>query len=212
FWPLMYGARLVVAKPEGHKDPAYLSALIQEHRITTLHFVPSMLSAFLDQAPPEVGDCLQRVFCSGEALPARSVHRFRERFAKVELHNLYGPTEAAIDVTAWNCCLDETDGLIPENVIPIGKPIDNIQLYILDADGQPCPVGVAGELHIAGVGVARGYLNQPKLTAEKFIRDPFSPVLNGVMYRTGDLARYLPGGDIEYLGRNDFQVKLRGFR
>ncbi|WP_038243176.1 non-ribosomal peptide synthetase, partial [Xenorhabdus bovienii] len=212
FWPLMYGARLVVAKPEGHKDPAYLSALIQEHRITTLHFVPSMLSAFLDQAPPEVGDCLQRVFCSGEALPARSVHRFRERFAKVELHNLYGPTEAAIDVTAWNCCLDETDGLIPENVIPIGKPIDNIQLYILDADGQPCPVGVAGELHIAGVGVARGYLNQPELTAEKFIKNPFSPALNGVMYRTGDLARYLPGGDIEYLGRNDFQVKLRGFR
>ncbi|WP_038183132.1 non-ribosomal peptide synthetase, partial [Xenorhabdus bovienii] len=212
FWPLMYGARLVVAKPEGHKDPAYLSALIQEHRITTLHFVPSMLSAFLDQAPPEVGDCLQRVFCSGEALPARSVHRFRKRFAKVELHNLYGPTEAAIDVTAWNCCLDETDGLIPENVIPIGKPIDNIQLYILDAYGQPCPVGVAGELHIAGVGVARGYLNQPELTAEKFIKNPFSPALNGVMYRTGDLARYLPGGDIEYLGRNDFQVKLRGFR
>ncbi|WP_387464164.1 amino acid adenylation domain-containing protein [Photorhabdus sp. RM323S] len=207
FWPLMYGSRLVVAKPEGHKDPAYLSALIRKHRITTLHFVPSMLSVFLDQASPEVGACLQRVFCSGEALPARSVHRFRERFANVELHNLYGPTEAAIDVTAWNCGLAKTGG-----VIPIGRPIDNIQLYILDAYSQPCPVGVAGELHIAGVGVARGYLNQPELTAEKFIKDPFNPVLGHVMYRTGDLARYLPGGNIEYLGRNDFQVKLRGFR
>ncbi|MBI6547452.1 non-ribosomal peptide synthetase [Xenorhabdus lircayensis] len=212
FWPLMYGACLVVAKPEGHKDPVYLSSLIREQQITILHFVPSMLSVFLDHASSAVGTCMRQVFCSGEALPARSVQRFHERFANVELHNLYGPTEAAIDVSAWNCSLGKAGDLTGQSVIPIGKPIDNIQLYILDAYGQPPPVGVVGELHIAGVGVARGYLNQPELTAEKFIKDPFSSVSGRVMYRTGDLARYLPCGDIEYLGRNDFQVKLRGFR
>ncbi|PHM46204.1 Amino acid adenylation [Xenorhabdus mauleonii] len=220
FWPLMFGARLSVAKPEGHKDPLYLSALIREQKITTLHFVPSMLSVFLAHASLGAEHCMKRVFCSGEALPARSVQRFHEQFANVELHNLYGPTEAAIDVSAWNCSLkamEETAGGIAEagigkSIIPIGKPIDNIQLYILDAYGQPLPVGTVGELHIAGVGVARGYLNQPELTAEKFIKDPFGPAPDGVMYRTGDLARYLPNGDIEYLGRNDFQVKLRGFR
>ncbi|MDX7986039.1 amino acid adenylation domain-containing protein [Xenorhabdus sp. 12] len=220
FWPLMFGARLSVAKPEGHKDPLYLSALIREQKITTLHFVPSMLAVFLEHASLGADHCMKRVFCSGEALPARSVQRFHERFANVELHNLYGPTEAAIDVSAWDCSLqamgEPTDGVaetsIGKNIIPIGKPIDNIQLYILDPYGQPVPAGTVGELHIAGVGVARGYLNQPELTAEKFIKDPFGPAPDGVMYRTGDLARYLPNGDIEYLGRNDFQVKLRGFR
>ncbi|PHM27328.1 non-ribosomal peptide synthetase [Xenorhabdus budapestensis] len=212
FWPLMYGARLVVAKPEGHKDPLYLSALICQRKITTLHFVPSMLSIFLEHAAPEIGACVRRVFCSGEALPARSLLRFHERFADVELHNLYGPTEAAIDVTAWHCRLGKIKDLTEKSVIPIGKPIDNIQLYILDDYGQPTSVGVAGELYIAGIGVARGYLNQPELTAEKFIRDPFSLEPDCIMYRTGDLARYLPDGDIEYLGRNDFQVKLRGLR
>ncbi|WLQ16387.1 amino acid adenylation domain-containing protein [Hahella aquimaris] len=207
FWPLMYGARLVVAKPEGHKDPVYLSELICARRITTLHFVPSMLTPFLDQASAGVSDCLRRVLCSGEALPAHSVRRFRERFDGVGLYNLYGPTEAAIDVSVWDCRQNEATA-----VIPIGRPIDNIRLYILDVHGQPCPVGVAGELHIAGVGVARGYLNQAALTAEKFVNDPFDSEAGNAMYRTGDLARYLPNGDIEYLGRNDFQVKLRGFR
>ncbi|MDQ1834736.1 non-ribosomal peptide synthetase [Massilia scottii] len=206
FWPLMYGARLVVAKPEGHKDPLYLSGLIQTCGITTMHFVPSMLSAFLDHAAPQAVDCLRRVFCSGEALPAASVRRFRERFPTLELHNLYGPTEAAIDVTAWDCREETARG-----VIPIGRPIDNIRIHILDTYGQPCPVGVAGELHIAGVGVARGYLGQPGLTAEKFIEDSFH-AQGSRMYRTGDIARYLPAGEIEYVGRNDFQVKLRGFR
>ncbi|REF28317.1 amino acid adenylation domain-containing protein [Xenorhabdus cabanillasii] len=220
FWPLMFGARLSVAKPEGHKDPLYLSTLIREQKITTLHFVPSMLSVFLEHASLGIHHCMKRVFCSGEALPVRSVQRFHEQFAHVELHNLYGPTEAAIDVSAWDCSLQAmgqpTGGIaernIGKNIIPIGKPIDNIQLYILDSYGQPTPVGTVGELHIAGVGVARGYLNQPELTAEKFIKDPFGTAPAGVMYRTGDLARYLPNGDIEYLGRNDFQVKLRGFR
>ncbi|WP_047236865.1 non-ribosomal peptide synthetase [Chromobacterium subtsugae] len=203
FWPLMNGARLVMAEPEGHKDPGYLSETIRKRGITTLHFVPSMLSVFLDQAP-DAGGSLRRVFCSGEALPAHSVRRFLERFPGVELHNQYGPTEAAIDVCAWDCRQVGDD-----DVIPIGKPIDNIRLHILDVYGQPCPVGVAGELHICGTGVARGYLNQPELSAQKFVADPFRP---GRMYRTGDLARYLPDGDIEYLGRNDFQVKLRGVR
>ncbi|OTA15279.1 Amino acid adenylation [Xenorhabdus vietnamensis] len=227
FWPLMYGARLVVAKPEGHKDPLYLSTLICQRKITTLHFVPSMLSIFLEHASSEVGVCIRRVFCSGEALPARSVLRFHERFADAELHNLYGPTEAAIDVTAWDCSPRKAGDLTEKSVIPIGKPIDNIQLYILDAYGHPTSAGVVGELYISGIGVARGYLNQPELTAEKFIKDPFSPDSGHKyssyrnsshknssqrMYRTGDLARYLPNGDIEYLGRNDFQVKLRGLR
>ncbi|MDC9589596.1 amino acid adenylation domain-containing protein [Xenorhabdus sp. XENO-10] len=217
FWPLMYGARLVVAKPEGHKDPLYLTTLICQRKITTLHFVPSMLSIFLEYASPDVGASIRQMFCSGEALSARSVLRFHERFADVELHNLYGPTEAAIDVTAWDCSLGKVGNLTEKSVIPIGKPIDNIQLYILDTYGQPTSIGVVGELYISGIGVARGYLNQPELTAEKFIKDPFSPNSGHRnsghrMYRTGDLARYLPNGDIEYLGRNDFQVKLRGLR
>ncbi|WP_431685490.1 amino acid adenylation domain-containing protein [Hahella sp. NBU794] len=207
FWPLMYGARLVVAKPEGHKDPVYLSDLIRARRVTTLHFVPSMLSPFLDQAAASVSDSLRHVFCSGEALPAQSVRRFRERFPGVELYNLYGPTEAAIDVTVWDCVGNEVGA-----TVPIGRPIDNIRLYILDPHRQPCPVGVVGELYIAGVGVARGYLNQPELTAEKFVAEPFCADAGRAMYRTGDLARFLADGDIEYLGRNDFQVKLRGFR
>ncbi|MDK2123471.1 non-ribosomal peptide synthetase [Parachitinimonas caeni] len=210
FWPLMFGARLVVAKPEGHKDPAYLNQLIHQHRITTLHFVPSMLAVFLEHVAAAPAPSLRQVFCSGEALPLHSVRRFRQRYPQVALHNLYGPTEAAIDVTAWDCSQEA-----PGGVIPIGRPIDNIRIHILDAHGQPCPVGVIGELYIAGVGVARGYLNRPDLTAEKFIDDPFNPDSSGTegrMYRTGDLARYLPEGDIEYLGRNDFQVKLRGFR
>jgi amino acid adenylation domain-containing protein len=206
FWPLMYGARLVLAKPEGHKDPHYLSEVIASHAITTLHFVPSMLSAFLDHGTLPAQTSLRQVFCSGEALPAASVRRFFERFDQVELHNLYGPTEAAIDVTAWDCRHSA-----PAGVVPIGYPIDNIRIHILDPWGEPCPVGVAGELHIAGVGVARGYWGRTQLSAEKFINDPFHA--QGIsMYRTGDLARYLPDGAIEYLGRNDFQVKLRGFR
>ncbi|BET96840.1 amino acid adenylation domain-containing protein [Xenorhabdus taiwanensis] len=214
FWPLMYGARLVIAEPEGHKDPLYLSTLICQRNITTLHFVPSMLAVFLQHAQPDVAASLRQVFCSGEALPAHSVLRFHQQLSGVALHNLYGPTEAAIDVTAWNCSLREgsAENLNEKSVIPIGKPIDNIRLYILDNYMQPTAVGVAGELHIAGIGVARGYLNQAELTAEKFIRDPFSPEAGQIMYRTGDLARYLPNGDIEYLGRNDFQIKLRGLR
>ncbi|MCA5933668.1 amino acid adenylation domain-containing protein, partial [Pectobacterium versatile] len=205
FWPLLYGARLVMARPDGHKDAAYLAQLIERSGITTLHFVPSMLQQFVQWADADCTcDSLRRVICSGEALPAELQQRFFARF-NAQLHNLYGPTEAAIDVTFWPCQPDDH-----RSFVPIGRPIANTQIYILDALGQPVPLGVAGELHIGGVGVARGYLNRPELTAERFIPDPFSDRPGARLYKTGDLARWLPDGSIEYLGRNDFQVKLRG--
>ena len=207
FWPLMTGARLVMARPEGHKDPAYLAEIIQSENITTLHFVPSMLQLFLDSDVAAKCLGIVRVMCSGEALPASLVHRFHERLPGVELHNLYGPTEAAVDVTAWPCL---PDGKLTS--VPIGRPIANTQIYILDARGQPTPIGVAGEIFIGGVQVGRGYLNRPELTAERFLRDPFAKEPNARMYRTGDLGRWRADGAIEYLGRNDFQVKIRGFR
>ena len=148
-----------------------------------------------------------RVVCSGEALPSTLLRRFHERLPNALLHNLYGPTEAAVDVTAWTA---------PDNfnqsTVPIGKPITNMRIYILDAHGEPVPVGVSGELYIGGVGVARGYLNRPELTAERFLRDPFVDEAGARMYKTGDLGRWFPDGNIEFMGRNDFQVKIRGFR
>jgi amino acid adenylation domain-containing protein len=206
FWPFMTGAALVVARPNGHKDPAYLAKLIADQQITTLHFVPSMLSIFLETEGLEHCHGLRRVFASGEALPFDLQQRFFEKL-KVELHNLYGPTEAAVDVTYWACQPDSK-----EPVVPIGKPIANIQIYILDATLQPVPIGVAGELHIGGIGLARGYLNRPELTAEKFIANPFSREPGARLYKTGDLARFRTDGNVEYLGRIDHQVKLRGFR
>jgi amino acid adenylation domain-containing protein/non-ribosomal peptide synthase protein (TIGR01720 family) len=202
-WPLSAGARLVLARPRGHRDPNYLAQLIDHQRITTLHFVPSMLGAFLDAAPAHACRTLRRVFASGEALSCDLVRRFAHHLPGLPLHNLYGPTEAAIDVTAWAC-----DPLCP--VVPIGSPIANLRLYILDPLGQSVPTGVAGELHIAGIGLARGYLHQPALTAERFVPNPFGT--GDRLYRTGDLARYLPDGNIAFLGRNDHQIKLRGFR
>ncbi|WP_236313809.1 amino acid adenylation domain-containing protein, partial [Pseudomonas lactis] len=204
FWPLFTGARLVMARPEGHKDPAYLCEVIAAEHITTLHFVPSMLDVFLAHGDISQAVGLVRVMCSGEALPGSLVRRFKQQLPGIGLYNLYGPTEAAVDVTAWNCARPE----VPDNP-PIGKPIANTRLYVLDGQLQPVPLGVAGELFIAGVQVARGYLNRPELTAERFLDDPFTP---GRMYRTGDLGRYLPDGTLEYLGRNDDQVKIRGLR
>ncbi|MBK5529110.1 amino acid adenylation domain-containing protein [Pseudomonas sp. TH06] len=207
FWPLMTGARLVMAQPDGHKDPQYLAQVIEAENITTLHFVPSMLDVFLANSDTHRSSGLRQVMCSGEALPGSLVRRFKLQLPGSELHNLYGPTEAAVDVTAWNCAgpIEQT----PDNT-PIGKPIANTRMYILDAQQQPVPQGVIGELYIGGVQVARGYLNRPELNAERFLDDPFRP--DGRMYRTGDIARYLPDGNIEYLGRNDDQVKLRGLR
>ncbi len=206
FWPLIVGAKLVIAKPEGHKDAAYLVRTVVEQGVTTMHFVPSMLRRFL--AEPGVAACtaLRRVFCSGEALP----YDLRDHFLATlgaELYNLYGPTEAAIDVTHFHCQRAQSGTLVP-----IGRPIANIRAHILDAHLQPVPVGVPGELFIGGIGLGRGYLNRPDLTAAIFVADPFADHPGERLYRTGDLTRYLPDGNIDYLGRIDFQVKIRGFR
>lgn len=203
FWPVMTGARLVLAKPGGHKDPAYLAALIEQAGITTLHFVPSMLQIFVGQAEPKRCRTLRQVFCSGEALPADLVQRWYGAFA-APLHNLYGPTEAAVDVTWYPCRADEE-----VTSVPIGYPVWNTCIHILDPWLQPVPPGVAGELWIGGVQVAEGYFGQPELTAERFIANPFGA---GRLYRSGDLAAWREDGSIEYLGRLDFQVKIRGQR
>ncbi len=207
FWPLLQGATLAIAPVGAHKDPAALIALIEHQGITTAHFVPSMLAVFLQADGVERCTSLRRLICSGEALPGGSVRLAQRRMPWVGIHNLYGPTEAAIDVTAWTC----PPGFAGETV-PIGRPIANTRMYVLDAHGAPVPLGAVGELYIGGVGVARGYLNRPELTAERFLRDPFVADPEARLYRTGDLARYLANGDIEFLGRNDQQVKLRGFR
>ncbi|MEM9275513.1 MAG: amino acid adenylation domain-containing protein, partial [Cyanobacteria bacterium P01_F01_bin.143] len=207
FWTLMSGARLVVARPNGHKDPDYLVKLISQQQITTLHFVPSMLQVFLEARDVEQCQSIRQVIASGEALPAQLQHRFWQRLDS-RLDNLYGPTEAAVDVTYWQCQKDNQK----QKTVPIGRPIANIQVYLLDDDLNPVPVGVTGELYLGGVGVGRGYFNRPDLTAEKFIPHPFSNHTVDRLYKTGDLAHYLPNGDIEYIGRIDNQVKVRGFR
>ncbi|QRK05623.1 amino acid adenylation domain-containing protein [Archangium violaceum] len=208
FWPLMQGARLVLAKPGGHQDPDYLASLIARERVTTLHFVPSMLKVFLEEPNLEARCAsLRRVVCSGEALPVELQDQCLQQLPQAGLHNLYGPTEAAVDVTYYAC----EPGQAPRSV-PIGRPVANTRIRILDAHLQPVPVGVSGELYIGGVQVGRGYRARPNLTAERFIPDPFSDEPGARMYRTGDVARWLPDGNLEYLGRADFQVKVRGFR
>jgi amino acid adenylation domain-containing protein len=206
FWPLMTGATLVMAKPGGHKDPAYLAKIIQDRGITTLHFVPSMLALFLETEGLEHCTSVRQVFSSGEALPLELQSRFFSRF-RASLHNLYGPTEAAVEVTHWECKRD-----MQRSIVPIGRPIANTQIYVLDRHLQPVPIGAMGELHIGGIQLARGYLNLPQATAEKFIPDPFRQSAGARLYKTGDLARVLSDGNVEYLGRTDHQVKLRGFR
>ncbi len=206
FWPLMTGAHLVVARPDGHRDPAYLAEIIVSAGITTMHFVPSMLRVFLEAVKLPKHGKLRQVFASGEALTADLQSMF---FAAcdAELFNLYGPTEAAVDVTHWTCRRND-----PRNFVPIGYPITNIQIHILDKKLKHAPVGIPGELHIGGIGLARGYLNRPELTAEKFVNDPYRHAPNARLYKTGDLARYVATGEVEYLGRIDHQVKIRGFR
>lgn len=212
FWWAITGATVCFLPPEGEKDPRVIVECINKYKVSTMHFVPSMLNIFLDYFGDLDGltklESLKKVFCSGEALLAKQVEKFNKLFyetTQARLINLYGPTEAAIDVTYFNCSTgDKLD------IIPIGKPIDNIQLYIVDNIGKLQPVGVAGELCIAGEGLARGYLNRSELTKEKFIPNPFNPGTR--MYRTGDLARWMTDGNIEYLGRLDHQVKIRGVR
>lgn len=207
FLPLMSGAKLVFAKPDGHKETDYLVNEIVEKKITVMHFVPSMLQIFL--ADENAGKCvtLKKVICSGEELTVSLQNLFFSKFRNTELHNLYGPTEAAVDVTYWKC--DRESKL---NIVPIGKPIANTKIFILDPDLNLLPAGIPGELHIGGVQVGKGYFNREELTAEKFINDPFSKETDARLYKTGDLTRYLPDGNIEYMGRIDNQIKIRGFR
>ncbi|WP_438860845.1 amino acid adenylation domain-containing protein [Amycolatopsis solani] len=202
-WPLVTGATEVIARPDGHKDPAYLARLIRDRAITTVHFVPSMLQVFLQE--PAAGECtsLRRVLCSGEALPPDAVTQFGG-VLDAELHNLYGPTEASVDVTAWRTSTADV-------TVPIGRPVWNTRTYVLDAALRPVPPGTPGELYLAGVQLARGYLGRAGLTAERFVADPLGAP-GSRMYRTGDLARFRPDGVLEFLGRGDEQIKIRGFR
>jgi amino acid adenylation domain-containing protein len=206
FLPLVTGAALVIARPNGHKDVSHQIETIQQEQVTVVQFVPSMLRVLLEAE--DIGKCrtLRFVFCGGEALTKDLQKLFFER-APAELYNLYGPTECTIDATMWKCLPDWS---LPN--IPIGRPIANLTAYILDENQNLLPPGSTGELYIGGVGVGRGYLNRPELTAERFLRDPFSAEPGARMYKTGDLARFLGSGDIEYRGRIDFQVKIRGLR
>lgn len=205
FWPLSTGTTLVVARPDGHRDGEYLIDLIRREQVTVMHFVPSMLRLFLAQ--PGAAHCrdLRRVLCSGEALPYDLVERFFECLPDVALANLYGPTEAAVDVTAWECRPNDASGMVP-----IGAPIANTAMHVLDERLRPLPLGVPGDLYIGGVQVGLGYVGRPELTAERFIA---SPLPGGErLYKTGDVARWRADGALVYLGRSDFQVKLRGYR
>jgi acyl-coenzyme A synthetase/AMP-(fatty) acid ligase len=195
-----------MARPDGHRDANYLTDIIADASVTVLHFVPSMLQVFVTEADVKRCASLRLVICSGEALPADLQRRF---FAHLhaDLHNLYGPTEAAIDVTSWQCTPGDEQLLVP-----IGRPIANIQIHLLNAYLQPVPMGAPGELYIGGIGLARGYWHRAALTAERFVPDPFSQEPGRRLYRTGDLARYRTDGAIEFLGRLDQQVKVRGFR
>jgi len=229
FWPLSFGAQLVLPNPGGQQDSAYLAQLIAQEQITVIALVPSMLRVFLEEKELEQCQCLKHVFCGGEALPGELQDQFYKRLQTAILHNVYGPTEASIDATFWTCQPGTN-----YQIAPIGRPIANTQIYILDATLQPVSIGEAGELYIGGDGLARGYLNRHELTTEKFIHhdilgvnDKLLETFHGQietpptktlqkqtsrLYKTGDLACYLPNGDIQFLGRIDYQVKIRGFR
>lgn len=212
FWPFIAGAKLVMAEPEAHRDPLAMQQFFAHYGVTTTHFVPSMLAAFVASLTPETAreSCasLKRVFCSGEALPA-DLCREWEQLTHAPLHNLYGPTEAAVDVS-WYPAWGEDLAAITGNSVPIGYPVWNTGLRILDAMMRPVPFGVAGDLYLTGIQLAQGYLGRPDLTASRFIADPFNA--GERMYRTGDVARWLENGAVEYLGRSDDQLKIRGQR
>uniref|UniRef100_UPI003EBAA0E6 amino acid adenylation domain-containing protein n=1 Tax=Kutzneria buriramensis TaxID=1045776 RepID=UPI003EBAA0E6 len=206
FWPLLVGGVLVIARPDGHKDPEYLAGLIREQNVTDIDFVPSMLAAFV--AEPAAAQCrsLRRIEAAGEALTTELAQRCAAVLPWVELHNLYGPTEAAVEVTAWQYQPASDAGA----GVPIGRPVWNTRVYVLDSALRPVAPGVRGELYLAGVQLASGYLNRTALTAERFVANPFTP--GERMYRTGDVVSWRDDGALEYVGRADFQVKVRGFR
>ncbi len=205
FWPLTVGATLVVADPDGHRDPEYLVREIVRSRISTIHFVPSMLEAFLTSPSAALATPLRRIFCSGEALPTSLARRLHATL-DADLHNLYGPTEASVDVT-----FQQSTPEVAGSTVPIGRPIDNTRVYVLDGCLRPVAPGTSGELYLAGIGLARGYLNRAALTAGRFVADPYGPA-GSRMYRTGDLVHWTPEGALVYEGRTDHQVKIRGRR
>ncbi|HEX8081789.1 MAG TPA: amino acid adenylation domain-containing protein [Jatrophihabitans sp.] len=205
FWPLVNGATLVLTKPGGHREPEYLAELIERFAVTTVQFVPSMLRAFLSEETAASCASLRRVLCIGEALPVGVRDRYHELLA-AQLHNLYGPTEATIAITAWPCQPDAD-----RDTVPIGRPIRNCQVYVLDARLRPLPPGELGEIYLGGVQLAEGYVARPGLTAERFVASPFGPP-GARVYRTGDFGRIRYDGVIEYAGRADGQVKIRGHR
>ncbi|QMU21092.1 amino acid adenylation domain-containing protein [Gordonia rubripertincta] len=204
FATLVVGARLVIARSDGHTDPDYLADTIAREHVTITSFVPSMLAVFADSATTVALDSLRALLVAGEAFGPDVVAAARRMLPGVELHNLYGPTEFTVHATAYAAHPDDT------GAVPMGKPVWNARAYVLDSRLQPVPVGVTGDLYLSGTQVARGYHGRPGLTAERFVADPFAP--GERMYRTGDLVRRRPSGDLEYLGRSDFQVKLRGLR
>ncbi|MBZ7508299.1 enterobactin non-ribosomal peptide synthetase EntF [Klebsiella pneumoniae] len=211
WWPFIAGAQLVMAEPEAHRDPQAMQQFFARYGVTTTHFVPSMLAAFVASLDADsVAACrtLRRVFCSSEALPTELCREW-ERLTGAPLHNLYGPTEAAVDVSWYPACGPELAAVTGSSV-PIGWPVWNTGLRILDAAMRPVPPGVAGDLYLTGIQLAQGYLGRPDLTASRFIADPFAP--GERMYRTGDVARWLANGAVEYLGRSDDQLKIRGQR
>nr|QEO74050.1 condensation domain-containing protein [uncultured bacterium] len=221
--PLLVGAQLVMARPGGHRDGAYLTSVMAEQEVTILQVVPSLLSVLIEEEGLRECRSLRRVFCGGEALTAQLVRAFRERAHSagmdVELVNLYGPTEACIDATYWVSESTATEDTRDEETaaaggwsVPIGRPVANLQAYVLDEQMGVVAVGVTGELYLGGAGLARGYLNRAELTAEKFVPQPYAGDGGARLYRTGDLVKYRADGELEYVGRADYQVKVRGFR
>ncbi|MFT0868867.1 amino acid adenylation domain-containing protein, partial [Pseudomonas sp. CAM1A] len=207
FWPLCSGLRLVLARPDGQRDPQYLAELIERQQVGVVQFVPALLQQFLEHGASAACASLTDIVCGGGELTEALVRQVRERLPRVRLHNVYGPTETTVDCSV--CTLHPQDPLTP-GALPIGRPIDNTRLYVLDAHDQPVPLGVAGQLHIGGAGVTRGYLGLPEQQAERFIASPF--VEGERLYRSGDLVRQRPDGSLEFLGRTDHQIKLRGLR
>ncbi|WP_025109114.1 non-ribosomal peptide synthetase [Pseudomonas sp. H1h] len=207
FWPLCSGMRLVLARPDGNRDSAYVVQTIRQQQVTVVKFVPALLQQFIEQEGVEQCTSLTDVLNGGGELSAALARQVRARLPWVRLHNVYGPTETTVDSTGWTL---EPAMPVPDSAVPIGKALSNTRLYVLDAYDQPVPQGVSGQLHIGGVGVARGYHGLPEMQAERFIDSPF--VAGDRLYRTGDLVRYNNDGELEFLGRNDFQIKLRGLR
>jgi amino acid adenylation domain-containing protein len=207
FWTLCQGGMLVIPEEDSHQDPAYLSELIERHSVSHLLGLPALYELILRQARAGQLASLRTVIVAGEPCPPELVQHHAETLPQAALFNEYGPTEASVWSSVHRC-----DWSIDQRSVPIGRPVANTQIYIFDSQFQPVPIGVTGEVYIGGGGVARGYLNYPDITAERFVPDPFGVKPGARLYKTGDLARFLTNGNIEYAGRNDFQVKIRGYR